>query len=176
EWRERFDLFEADGEPLALDDLPSRRAYAGEDGSKILLRRDRETGEERWLDVWANPVFGPDGSVELVVNVSRDITAERIAEQRRLHSEEQVRFLARASELLVASLGWEETVAAIASLAVPELAGYLVIDILDDDGVLRHVVAAHADPELSDLVDELRRKYPPTVPSHPVQVAIRTGE
>ncbi len=119
-----------------------------------------------------NPVFGPDGSVELVVNVSRDITAERLAEQRRLRSEEQVRFLARASELLVASLDWEETVAAIASLAVPELAGYLVVDLLDDEGVLRHVVAAHADPELTDLVYEMRRRYPPIVPTHPIQVAI----
>ena len=59
---------------------------------------------------------------------------------------------------------------------MPELAGYLVVDLLDDDGVLRHVVAAHADPELRCLVDELRQQYPPTVPSHPVQVAIRTGE
>ena len=110
--------------PLRLDLLPSRRAYSGEEGSRVVLRRNRETAEERWLDVRANPVFAPDGSVELVVNVSRDITAERLAEQRRLRSEEQVRFLARASELLVVSLDWQETVAAIASLAVPELAGY----------------------------------------------------
>ncbi len=176
EWLERFELYEADGQPLSLDLLPSRRAYSGEEGSRIILRRNRDTAEERWLDVRANPVFAPDGSVELVVNVSRDITAERLAEHRRLRSEEQVRFLARASELLVASLDWQETVAAIASLAVPELAGYLVVDLLDDDGALHHVVAAHADPELSTLVDELRLRYPPNMPSHPVQIAIRTGE
>ena len=176
EWRERFELLEADGEPLPLEMLPSRRAYSGEAGSKIILRRDRETGEERWLDVSANPVFGSDGSVELVVNVARYITAARLAEQRRVRSEEQVRFLARASELLVASLDWEETVAAIAALAVPELAGYLVVDLLDDDGALRNVVAAHADPELTDLVYELWQQYPPTVPTHPIQVAIRTRQ
>ena len=176
DWLERFELFDTDGAPLPLDGLPSRRAYAGEEGSRVVLRRHRETGEERWLDVRANPVFDPSGAVELVVNVSRDITDERLAEQRRVRREEQVRFLARASELLAASLDWEETVAAIASLAVPELAGYLVVDLLDDDGGLRHVVAAHADPELSHLVAELRVKYPPNVSSHPVQVAIRTGE
>jgi PAS domain S-box-containing protein len=176
EWLERFELLDADGEPLDLNMLPSRRAYSGEEGSSVILRRDRGTGEERWLDVRANPVFGPDGSVELVVNVSRDITTERVAEQQRGHTEALLRFLARASELLFVTLDWEETVAAIASLAVPELAGYLVVDLLDDDGVLHHAVATHADPELSALVDELRRKYPPTVPSHPVQVAIRTGE
>ncbi len=176
EWLTQFELLDADGEPLDLEALPSRRAYSGEEGSSVILRRNRDTGEERWLDVWANPVFGADHSVELVVNVSRDITAARLAERRRLRSEEQVRFLVGASELLGASLDWEETVTAIASLAVPELAGYLVVDLLDDDGVLRHVVAAHADAELSALVDELRLKYPPTVPTHPVQIAIRTGE
>ncbi len=176
EWLERYELLEADGTPLGLDELPSRRGYAGEEGSKIILRRNRETGEERWLDVWANPVLGPDGSVELVVNVSRDITDQRLAEERRLRSEQQLRFLALASELLGASLDWEETVAAIASLAVPSLAGYVVVDLLDDEGTLHYVVAAHADPELNRLVEEMREKYPPTVASHPVQVAIRTGE
>ena len=169
EWLDHFELLDAEGEPLSLDGLPSRRAYAGDEGSRVILRRNRVTGEERWLDVWANPVFGPDGAVELVVNVSRDITAGRLAEQ-------QVRFLARASELLGASLDWEETVAAIASLAVPDLAGYLVVDLLDDDGNLRNVVAAHADPELTGLVYEIREKFPPTVPTHPIQVALRTGE
>src|SRR5439155_20719920 len=82
EWLDRFELLGADGEPLALEDLPSRRAYSGEGGSKIILRRDRETGEDVWLDVSANPVFRPDSSVEIVVNVSRDITAERLAERR----------------------------------------------------------------------------------------------
>jgi PAS domain S-box-containing protein len=176
DWLRRFELFDADGEPLPLERLPSRRARDGGEGSAILLRRHRETGEERWLDVWSNPVFGPDGSVELVVNVARDITAERLAEEHRLHAVEQVRFLARASELLVASLDWDKTVAAIASLAVPELAGYLVVDLLDDDGVLSHAVVAHADPELTELVAESRLKYPPTLPTHPVQIAIRTGE
>ena len=88
EWLEQFELLDADGAPLDLDLLPSRRAFSGEEGSGVILRRNRDTGEERWLDVRANPVFGPDGSVELVVNVSRDITAERLAEQRRLHSRE----------------------------------------------------------------------------------------
>ena len=176
EWIDEFELFDANGEAIAKDDLPGRRAYSGQEGSLVLRRRNRGTGEDRWLDTSAHPVLGLDGTVELVVNVSRDITAERVAEQRRLRSEEQVRFLARASELLVASLDWEETVAAIAALAVPELAGYLVVDLLDDEGVLRHIVAAHADPELTGLVYEMRQQYPPIVPTHPIQVAIATGK
>jgi PAS domain S-box-containing protein len=176
EWMRDFELFGTGGELLAKDDLPARRAFAGHEGSLVIRRRNRHTGEERWLDTSAHPVFGPDGAVELVVSVSRDITEDVVAEEQRTRSEAQLRFLARASELLVVSLDWEATVAAIATLAVPELAGYLVVDLLDDDGVLRHVVAAHADPELTALVYEMRQQYPPTMRSHPIQVAIRTGE
>src|SRR5207253_3620803 len=88
-----------------------------------------------------------------------------------------LRFLARANELLVASLDWARTLAAIADLAVPALAGYLVIDLLDEEeDELHWVVAVHADPEKTELVRELRGRYPPTLPTHPIQVALRTGE
>jgi PAS domain S-box-containing protein len=59
---------------------------------------------------------------------------------------------------------------------VPELAGYLVIDLLDENDELHWVVALHADPEKTELVRELRIGYPPTLPTHPIQVALRTGE
>jgi signal transduction histidine kinase len=65
---------------------------------------------------------------------------------------------------------------AIAELAVPALAGYLVIDLLDDENELRWVVAVHADPKKTKLVRELRGRYPPTLPTHPIQVALQTGE
>src|SRR5207248_708839 len=56
------------------------------------------------------------------------------------------------------------------------LAGYLVIDLLDEEDELHWVVAVHADPEKTELVRELRGQYPPTLSTHPVQVALRTGE
>jgi PAS domain S-box-containing protein len=175
-WETRFELFDDEGLPLRPEDLPAQHALAGRESSLVIRRRERETGSERWLEVRANPVFGADGAVELVVNVSRDVTAEVLAEQHRSRSEAQLRFLARASELLVASLNWERTLAAIAELAVPALAGYLVIDVLDENDELHWVVAVHADPEKSELVRELRTRYPPTLPTHPIQVALRTGE
>jgi signal transduction histidine kinase len=51
-----------------------------------------------------------------------------------------------------------------------------VIDLLDEDAELHWVVAVHADPEKTELVRELRGSYPPTLPTHPIQVALRTGE
>ena len=133
-------------------------------------RRELEVGDEvRMLEISAAPVRDDDGAIVSAVAVVADVT-------RRSRSEEQLRFLARANELLVASLDWERTLAAIAELAVPTLAGYLVIDLFDEDDQLHWVVAVHADPEKTELVRELRASYPPTLPTHPIQVALRTGE
>jgi PAS domain S-box-containing protein len=176
EWREHFELFDVDGRPLGSEDLPTRHAFTGRESSQIIRRCERKTGAERWLAVRASPVHGPGGGVEMVINVARDITDETLAAEVRSRSEEQLRFLARASELLVASLDWERTLATIGELAVPALAGYLVIDLFDEADELHCVVAAHADPKRTDLVRELRVRYPPTLATHPVQVALRTGE
>jgi len=133
-------------------------------------RRDVAEGDDvRTLEISAAPVRDDDGTIVSAVAVVADVT-------RRSRAEEQLRFLAQANELLVASLDWERTLAAIAELAVPALAGYLVIDLIDEDDELHWVVALHADPEKTELVRELRGKYPPTLSTHPIQVALRTGE
>jgi PAS domain S-box-containing protein len=131
--------------------------------------RQLERGEDtRTLEISAAPVRDAAGAIVSAVAIVADVT-------RRSRSEEQLRFLARANELLVASLEWERTLDAIADLAVPALAGYLVIDLLDEEDELHWVVAVHADPEKTELVRELRASYPPTLSTHPIQVALRTG-
>ncbi|HEY4237435.1 MAG TPA: GAF domain-containing protein [Gaiellaceae bacterium] len=135
-------------------------------GERHTIERDAEA---RTLEVSAAPVRDADGTIVSAVAILADVT-------RRSRAEENLRFLSQANELLVASLDWEHTLAAIAELAVPALAGYLVIDLLDDEDELHWVVAVHADPEKTELVRELRGQYPPTVATHPIQVALRTGE
>ncbi|HEU5214330.1 MAG TPA: PAS domain S-box protein [Gaiellaceae bacterium] len=130
------------------------------------LKRDDELST---LEISAAPVRDADGAIVSAVAIVADVT-------RRSRAEENLRFLARANELLVASLDWEGTLAAIAELAVPALAGYLVIDLIDEEDELHWVVAVHADPEKTELVRDLRVRYPPTRSTHPIQVALRTGE
>ncbi len=165
------------GEPVALG---SDHRGPGTEGWP--LERALETGEvtigerreverddgTRTLEISAAPVRDADGAIVSAVAILADVT-------RRSRAEENLRFLAKANELLVASLDWERTLAAIAELAVPALAGYLVIDLLDDEDELHWVVAVHADPEKTELVRELRVQYPPTVSTHPIQVVLRTG-
>jgi PAS domain S-box-containing protein len=165
----QFEILDEQHQPLPAEELPGRRALRGETSEQIVCYRIRATGEERWSVVRANPVYDASGSPVLSVSVIRDITATKAAEQR-------LRFLARASELLNETLDYEQTLARIAEMAVPTLAGQVVIDLLDDDGSIRCVGAAHFDPEKSEYLRDLRRRYPPTAADHPVQRAIRTGE
>ena len=147
---------------------PLERAIeSGEVTVGELRELEREDGA-RTLEISAAPVRDAAGAIVSAVAIVADVT-------RRSHSEEQLRFLARTNELLGASLEWERTLDAIAELAVPALAGYLVIDLLDEDDELHWVVAVHADPEKTELVRELRASYPPTLSTHPIQVALRTG-
>ena len=131
--------------------------------------RSSGTKGTRTLEISAAPVRDADGAIVSAVAILADVT-------RRSRAEENLRFLSRANELLVASLDWEHTLAAIAELAVPALAGYLVIDLVDEEDELHWVVAVHADPDKTELVRNLRASYPPTLSAHPIQVALRTGQ
>ncbi|HET9115405.1 MAG TPA: GAF domain-containing protein [Gaiellaceae bacterium] len=153
----------------ATDGWPLERAIETGEVTVGELRELERPDGSRMLEISAAPVRDAAGAIVSAVAIVADVT-------RRSHSEEQLRFLARANELFVASLDWEQTLAGIAELAVPALAGYLVIDLLDEDDELHWVVAVHADPEKTELVRELRASYPPTLSTHPIQVALRTGK
>ncbi|MDX6467657.1 MAG: hypothetical protein QOI27_2697 [Gaiellaceae bacterium] len=172
----QYEILDEDRRLLPIASLPGRRALRGEASEQVVCYRILSTGEERWSVVRANPVYGPDGEVALSVSVIRDITAARSAEESARQAAERLRFLARAGELLNETLDYELTLAAIAEMAVPTFAGQVVIDLLDEDGTLRCVGAAHANPAQSEYVRELRHRYPPIAEDHPVQRAVRTGE
>jgi PAS domain S-box-containing protein len=165
---ERFEMLDEAGRPLTAANLPGRRALAGEAVEMVIRYRVRATGVERWSVVRANPVTSPEGASALSVSVIHDVSETKRVEQR-------VAFLARASELLNETLEVEGTLASLAALAVPAFAGHVTVD-LYEDGVLQCVGARHIDPEKTELMIELRREYPPTVPEHPVQRALATGE
>jgi PAS domain S-box-containing protein len=91
--------------------------------------------------------------------------------------EDRLRFLAEASELLSTSLDWEETLAGIARLAIPALADWCIVDVLDEDGeTIRQVAVAAADPHKHEVLDEMRRLYQPSLESpQPAARALRSG-
>ncbi len=76
-----------------------------------------------------------------------------------LSAEEALRFLDEAAAVLVGSLDYEHTVGRVAQLAVPALADWCAIDIVEEDGSLRQITSGHPDPEQEQLLVELRRRY-----------------
>ena len=102
--------------------------------------------------------------------VRRVRAAEEAAERRR-----QLEFLAVASAELVASLDYRTTLANVARLAVPALADWCSVEILEGDHI-RTVALAHADPAKLEWARTLRRRYPPALDSPGgVGAAIRLG-
>ena len=165
---DRFEILDDRRLPIDVEDLPGRVALGGRSAERLICYRINATGEERWSYVRANPIRDESGAVVASVSVIHEITKERRADER-------TRFLARAAELLNQTLAIDETLGSLADLAVPQFAGHVTVDLFEG-GVLRCIGARHRDPELTELMLEMREAYPPTVGGHPVQRALRTGE
>ncbi len=100
------------------------------------------------------------------------IRAEEDARDR----EAKLRFLAESSERLGSDLDYEATLSAVAQMAVPQFADWCAIA-LAEDGRLRTLSVAHAQPEHAALVAHLQTRYPasPDDVRGSYQV-LRTGE
>jgi len=68
-------------------------------------------------------------------------------------------FLAQAVSVLAASLDLETTLANVVQLAVPALADWCGIDLIEPDGSMRPIAGVHSDPQRQRLLDELQRRY-----------------
>jgi signal transduction histidine kinase len=76
----RFDLLDEQGAPFNVDRLPGRLALQGREAPETLICvKPRAGGTDRWSVVKAVPLHGPDGRVELVVNIWHDVTELRHA-------------------------------------------------------------------------------------------------
>ncbi len=86
------------------------------------------------------------------------------------------RFLSEASGVLAGSLDYEATLAAVTRLAVPHMADWASIDMLNPDGTFRRVGVAHVDSAKAELGWELSRRHPLSAhdPTGPGNV-VRTG-
>jgi PAS domain S-box-containing protein len=96
--------------------------------------------------------------------------AEAVAAQTRLA------FLGDVSVALAASLDYGATLEKLTQLAVPFLADWCMVDILDADGSLRRLPVAHADPTRREVARRLQAYRPHPEGSHPVMRVLRTGQ
>jgi PAS domain S-box-containing protein len=134
----------------------------------VLRPRD---GLEIPIDDSGAPIFDEQGKVAGVVLVFRDVSHEK-----RLQARNE--FLAQAGESLSSSLDYQSTLATVARAAVPQLADWCTVDLLDaTSGETRQVAVAHVDPHKVKFAVELGERYPPDpAGTNGVPQVIRTGK
>jgi serine phosphatase RsbU (regulator of sigma subunit) len=144
----------------------------GREGSGAL-----DDGKTRHWIASCTPVHGLDDQVIGVGVTVIDITERRALLEAERAARLRADFLARAGAMLDASLDFEETLVNVANIAVPEIADWCAVSILDEAGELREVAVAHADPARLALARELTERFPqdPEEPTGPQRV-VRSGE
>jgi PAS domain S-box-containing protein len=160
-----------DGRTITMDDIPSVRILRGEHAEPLTIRTiHRATGIQRWNLLKAAPLLDADSQVEATITIFEDITEQKRAER-------QGAFLAQVSELLASSLDYEQTLANVAELAVPDVVDWCAVDLLDEDGDRRSVAVAHADPGRLELAEQLRSyDHAQFDPNRGLGLVLRTGK
>ncbi|MDX6647956.1 MAG: hypothetical protein QOK40_3683 [Miltoncostaeaceae bacterium] len=97
------------------------------------------------------PYRDPDGNVIGLIGIARDISARKDAERR-------AALLAELSSELDVEMSVDQRLTRLANRAVPALADYCVVRMLEPDGTLRTVETVHRDPRQGERVAELRRR------------------
>ncbi len=93
------------------------------------------------------PIRDGTGQIARWFGTSTDITEQRL--------------MSEVTSALTSTLDYEELVTKAAQLAVPDLADWCVVDLVERGGVLRRVAIAHADPAKADAARRLKEQYPP---------------
>jgi PAS domain-containing protein len=167
----RFLVLDEEGRELGLADMPGRRLFAGEQPGALVVRNIvRASGEERWLVVRSSPVID-EGTKRIiyVVNIFENITEVKRAELAET-------FMAEASRVLVSSTDPRATLQRVARLAVPQIADWCAVHLIDEHDELERVALHHSDPATVARSEELERQSPPALDDEGgIGEVIRTG-
>jgi len=164
-----------DEDERALYDRLSPRSYM----IVPLVARGRTIGAMTFLSTVDGRHYGPSDLTlvrqlarrcALAVDNARLYERERVAHRR-------AAFMAEVGEILDSSLDYEQTLRNVAAIAVPHVADWCAVQLLDEHGELRQVAVAHVDPDKEKWASEVSERYPPdpAAPQGPAAV-IRTGE
>jgi hypothetical protein len=158
------------GRPLTMSDVPSVRLMQGRSAEPLLMHTvRRSTGEAHWQLLKTAALRDPEDNLLAAITVIEDVTAVKTAEV-------QTSVLAESGRILASSLDYEQTLRNVAEAAVPAVADWCVVDLVDDDLRRHRVVTAHRDPAMRDVARRAQ-EYEPEVlqPGQPVAQVYLTG-
>jgi PAS domain S-box-containing protein len=149
-----------------------------------------EDGVERWVAARGQAFFDEAGRAVRFIGTVLDISERKKAEEERdlllareqlarteaVRARRRLALLAAAGPTLSVSLDYEATLEGITHLVVPELADWCLVDILEEDGSVNQLAAAHTDPARESLLRELsgHRRFDEDAPGTVAQV-LSTG-
>jgi PAS domain S-box-containing protein len=178
-----------DRDQPALHEL--REAITEARECRVVLRNYRKDGTPFWNELYVSPIHDEEGRLTNFVGVQNDVTHRRSIEEERdllLVKEQRARaealevrrrlaLLAAAGPALSASLDYRETLEGITRLLVPELADWCLLDMVENDGSVNQLAAAHAEEEKGYLLRRLRehREFREGDPGSAAEV-LRTGQ
>jgi len=127
----KFVVAREDGSPIAWEEFPSHQALKGQKPDPMVIRYSHpgfNSHDENWLVINAQPIFGEDGQIEMVMVISNDITELKISQQEieRAHVELEKRITYRTKELsrVIQSLERENLIRREAEKQARESAAY----------------------------------------------------
>ncbi len=91
------------------------------------------------------------GGEDCVLALFYDITERKRAEDR-------LAFLAEASARLAGSLDYITVLRELGAIAVPALADWCAVDVIEDDGAIQRLVVSHADPAKGEIARLLEQR------------------
>src|SRR2546423_8028767 len=175
-WEIPADIFGGGDDQVAINAALSKLQYPEEFVAKVteLYKHPEEASYDvlelkdgRTFERYSQPQRINDVPVGRVWSF-RDVTARRRAEEQahalaheqaaRAEAESSQRratLLAEASRVLSASFDYQTTLAALVRLAVPALADYCALDIVEDGDRFDRIGEAHVDPTKSHLLREV---------------------
>jgi PAS domain S-box-containing protein len=136
-----------------------------EEGLKV-----RQDGSRFWASAVITTLRDRKGNLKGFSMVLHDTTERK-------HTDDVLRFLAESGATLSTSLDYRDTLANVARLAVPTLADWCAIDVLEEDGTVERLAVEHSDPEKVALAYELQERYPSsTETTRGIGKVLKTGE
>jgi PAS domain S-box-containing protein len=156
------------------DDLPATVARREEtlvtgEVFEVEYRFRAADGTYRWHLGRAVPIRGDDGTIDFWIGTATDID-----DRKRI--EEAQRFLLDAGAALSVTLDWRAGLRAVAKLAVPRVADWCAIHVVEGGGGVSTLCIEHADPAKAVFAQELQERYPPDpARDRGAALVIRTG-
>ncbi|HEX8456258.1 MAG TPA: ATP-binding protein [Pyrinomonadaceae bacterium] len=156
--------------PRTEDNLEYLRA-AVRSGYRLIDRESQELDRDGRVVYFLNNLVGivEEGALRRVWGTQRDITERRRAA-------ETERFLGDATTMLASSLDYELTLESLARLAVPYVADFCLVHMLEEEGAIRRMIVAHQNPEREAAWRDMQGRFPLDLSTpHTIAKVLRTG-